>query len=50
MNMISRVMATITICAVLGGTTTGCNMMQGLGKDMEKGGKEVQDAAEEAKD
>lgn len=30
-------------------TVTGCNTIQGMGKDMERGGQAVQDAAQSVK-
>ncbi|HSW83437.1 MAG TPA: entericidin A/B family lipoprotein [Usitatibacter sp.] len=31
------------------GTLTGCNTMEGVGKDVEKGGKEIKEEAQEHK-
>ena len=36
----------IFLLAVIG-TLTGCNTMQGLGKDVERGGEKLQDEAKE---
>lgn len=35
----------VTIIMITGLTTAGCNTMRGFGKDVERGGERVQDAA-----
>ena len=34
---------------VLSGLLAGCNTMQGLGKDVERGGEKIQDSAKDAR-
>ena len=34
---------------LLAGFVTGCNTIQGAGKDLEKGGEKIQDSAEKHK-
>lgn len=46
--MYSRFMATLLVLATL--ALTGCNTMQGLGQDIERGGEKLQDSAKKAKD
>ena len=36
---------TILLIILLGSTLTACNTMKGIGKDVERGGEKVQDAA-----
>ena len=44
--MVQRIFATLTILAVLG-TLAGCNTMEGMGKDIERGGEKIQDKADQ---
>jgi entericidin B len=43
--MIKRLIAVLIAAGVL----AGCNTMQGAGKDIERGGEKIQDAAQKAK-
>jgi len=50
--MIKKVLlclATLSFVTASGAALTGCNTVQGAGKDIERGGEKVQDAAEGAK-
>jgi predicted small secreted protein len=42
--MFQRILATLMLLGVLG-TLAGCNTMQGLGQDIERGGEKIQDKA-----
>ena len=42
--MIKRIFATLMLLGMLG-TITGCNTMQGLGQDIERGGEKIQEKA-----
>jgi len=42
--MFQRILATLMLLGMLG-TIAGCNTMQGLGKDVERGGEKIQDKA-----
>ena len=42
--MFQRILATLMLLGMLG-TIAGCNTMEGLGKDMERGGEKIQDKA-----
>jgi predicted small secreted protein len=42
--MFQRILATLMQLGMLG-TIAGCNTMQGLGQDIERGGEEIQDKA-----
>jgi entericidin B len=44
---ISVLTVTISLAGILG--SLGCNTMQGLGRDIERGGEKTQDAAESVK-
>jgi len=50
--MISRIfvtlLATLFLAGVIG-TLSGCNTMEGAGKDIEQGGKAIKDEAKEQK-
>ncbi len=39
-------MTTVTIAMLLAIALSGCNTMKGFGKDVERGGERVQDAAQ----
>ena len=41
-----RQVITITVCAFFLAALTGCNTVQGLGKDIEKAGEKTQEAAD----
>lgn len=43
--MHAKIMAVLMAAALL----AGCNTVQGIGKDVERGGQKLQDAAEKAK-
>lgn len=42
--MFRRILATLLLLGTLG-AITGCNTMQGLGQDIERGGERIQDKA-----
>ncbi len=42
--MFQRILATLMLLGMLG-TIAGCNTMQGVGKDIERGGEKIQDKA-----
>jgi entericidin B len=42
--MIKRILATLMLLGMLG-AIAGCNTMQGLGQDIERGGEKIQDKA-----
>ena len=50
--MIRKILSSILALAFVGATTlalTGCNTMEGLGRDVEKGGEKVKQEAQEHK-
>jgi predicted small secreted protein len=42
--MIQRIVATLMLLGLLG-ALAGCNTIQGLGQDIERGGEKIQDKA-----
>lgn len=42
--MLKKIFATLMLLGMLG-TIAGCNTMQGLGQDIERGGEKIQDKA-----
>jgi len=44
--MFQRLLATLMLLGMLG-TIAGCNTIQGMGKDIERGGEATQDAAKD---
>ena len=42
--MFARILATLMLLGMLG-AIAGCNTMQGLGQDIERGGEKMQDKA-----
>ena len=44
--MFQRLFATLMLLGMLG-TMVGCNTIQGMGKDIERGGEATQDAAKD---
>jgi predicted small secreted protein len=42
--MMKRIVATLMLLGMLG-AIAGCNTMQGLGQDIERGGEKIQDKA-----
>ena len=42
--MLQKILATLMLLGMLG-TIAGCNTMQGLGQDIERGGEKIQDKA-----
>lgn len=42
--MLQRLFATLMLLGMLG-TIAGCNTMQGLGQDIERGGEKIQEKA-----
>ncbi|MFA6243715.1 MAG: entericidin A/B family lipoprotein [Candidatus Hydrogenedentales bacterium] len=48
MKTYRKYIAALVIGALLGFTTLGCNTFKGAGKDIQKGGQKVENAAEGA--
>jgi len=48
MRTFRRVVAAVVTVALLGVCALGCNTVKGVGKDIEKGGKSIQKAADKA--
>ncbi len=48
MKTSNRTFLPLVVCAVLGLCVIGCNTVKGAGKDLEKGGEAIQNAAEKA--
>lgn len=46
--MLQRILAAMMLVGVLS-TTPGCNTVEGVGKDIERGGEATQDAARDVK-
>ena len=46
MKKIQRIMALCLCTLFLGAALHGCNTMEGVGKDIEKGGQEIEEAAD----
>lgn len=46
--MCHKVLAILTLLAMLG-TIAGCNTIEGMGKDIERGGEATQDTARDVK-
>ena len=46
--MFQRILATLTLLGVLG-AIAGCNTIEGMGKDIERGGEATQQSAKDAK-
>jgi predicted small secreted protein len=46
MKVIAGLTATVLVCAMVGIGTAGCNTVRGAGKDIQRGGKAVEDAAD----
>jgi len=42
--MLQKIVATLILLGMLG-TIAGCNTMQGLGQDIERGGEKIQEKA-----
>jgi len=42
--MLQKIFATLMLLGILG-TIAGCNTMQGLGQDIERGGEKIQEKA-----
>jgi predicted small secreted protein len=42
--MLQKILATLMLLGMLG-TIAGCNTMQGLGQDIERGGERIQEKA-----
>ena len=42
--MLKRILAMLMLLGMLG-TLAGCNTMEGLGRDIERGGEKIQDKA-----
>ncbi len=47
-TLIASVLATLTMVTAIG-TLSGCNTIEGAGKDIEQGGKAIRDEAKEIK-
>lgn len=50
MKNVIRLIALAVMSSALFGVSLGCNTTEGLGKDIEKGGDNLKDAARDAKD
>lgn len=46
MRRLKRYLALIVTALTLAAALTGCNTTEGMGKDIEKGGEAIQDAAD----
>jgi entericidin B len=46
--MLRRIVAILTLLGMLG-TIAGCNTIEGMGKDIERGGEATQDTAKDVK-
>jgi predicted small secreted protein len=46
MKTINGIVAAVAVCAMAGFALPGCNTFRGAGKDIQKGGKAIEDAAE----
>ena len=46
--MFKRILATLMLLGMLG-TVTGCNTIEGMGKDIERGGEATQQTAKDVK-
>lgn len=46
--MLNKILATIVMLCVIG-VFAGCNTMEGVGKDVERGGEKMQDSAKDTK-
>ena len=46
--MIQRILATLILTGLLG-AIAGCNTVEGMGKDIERGGEATQDTAKDVK-
>lgn len=49
MNKFHQIVRVIVTAVAFSFTLSACNTIQGAGKDIERGGEKVQDAAEKAK-
>ncbi len=50
MKSVFKILSVMTVAVALSGFSIGCNTMEGAGKDVEKAGDAVKDAARDAKD
>lgn len=48
MKIMNRTLAAVTICAMTAISVAGCNTFKGAGKDIQRGGEAVENAAENA--
>lgn len=48
-NKISRIVSLTFLSAVLAASLTGCNTIEGAGKDIEEAGEEIQEEANESR-
>lgn len=46
MKSFTRLTAILTLCAIAGLCVAGCNTFKGAGRDIQKGGEAVEDAAD----
>lgn len=46
MNALRRLAAALAVVALMGMCALGCNTIKGAGKDIEKGGRSIQNAAD----
>lgn len=49
MKFLTRITAVTALCAIAGLCVSGCNTVKGAGKDIQKGGEAVEDAADKNK-
>ena len=45
-KMLSRLTLALLVCAMVGVSVSGCNTFRGMGKDIQRGGQAVEEAAE----
>jgi predicted small secreted protein len=50
MKVFSGLVVVLAVCAMLGAGALGCNTFRGAGKDIQKGGQAVENAADKAED
>jgi predicted small secreted protein len=48
MKTLSRLIIALMVCAMLGSGALGCNTFRGAGKDIQRGGESVENAADNA--
>ena len=50
MNMSKQLSALLALAVLVGAFASGCNTFKGAGRDIQKGGQAVENAAEEVQD